>query len=351
VQSDGVVVPAPREGKAIYEAACMSCHGPDGRGLPQATVGFDLPLPDFSDCSFATREPDADWGSIVAHGGPVRAFDRRMPAFGDVLTPVQVASVLEYVRTFCGSASWPRGELNLPRPLRTEKAYPEDEAVMTVTFTGGDADSVESRFVYEHRLGPRNQWEVIVPLAAKDGGAGWQRGLGDVVFGFKRALYHSLERGSIFSAGGEVIFPTGKEDRGLGSGTTIFEPFVLYGQILPRDLFVQMHGAVELPADTARAGREALWRTAVGWTYAQHGGAGRAWSPIVELLAARELASGATTHWDVVPQMQVTLSRRQHIMASGGVQIPVNDRTGRSTRVMFYVLWDWFDGGLFAGWR
>jgi hypothetical protein len=72
---------------------------------------------------------------------------------------------------------------------------------------------------------------------------------------------------------------------------------------------------------------------------------------MVELLADRELEDGASTDIDVVPQMQVTLSRRQHVRASLGVQMPANHREGRPTQVMFYVLWDWFDGGLFEGWK
>ena len=45
-------------GEAVYRAACAACHGRDGRGLLQLSVGFDLPLPDFTDCSFNSREPD-----------------------------------------------------------------------------------------------------------------------------------------------------------------------------------------------------------------------------------------------------------------------------------------------------
>jgi hypothetical protein len=48
--------------------------------------------------------------------------------------------------------------------------------------------------------------------------------------------------------------------------------------------------------------------------------------------------------------MQVTLSTRQHIMANAGVRIPVNQREGRSTQAMVYLLWDWFDGGFLTGW-
>jgi hypothetical protein len=37
-------------------------------------------------------------------------------------------------------------------------------------------------------------------------------------------------------------------------------------------------------------------------------------------------------------------------MLNVGVQVPVTERAGRPTRVMAYILWDWFDGGLFDGW-
>jgi hypothetical protein len=55
--------------------------------------------------------------------------------------------------------------------------------------------------------------------------------------------------------------------------------------------------------------------------------------------------------WDVAPQLQVTLSRRQHVMVSGGLRIPVTQRDERHTQVVAYFLWDWFDGGLWRdGW-
>jgi hypothetical protein len=58
----------------------------------------------------------------------------------------------------------------------------------------------------------------------------------------------------------------------------------------------------------------------------------------------------AKTNWDVLPQMQVTISKRQHIRANLGVRIPVNNTAGRQVQVMFYLLWDWFDGRLNEGW-
>ncbi|MGQ0736919.1 MAG: c-type cytochrome, partial [Acidobacteriota bacterium] len=51
----------PQGGPDLYARACATCHGADGRGASRALVAFDDPLPDFTDCSFASREPDEDW--------------------------------------------------------------------------------------------------------------------------------------------------------------------------------------------------------------------------------------------------------------------------------------------------
>jgi len=342
-------VTAARSGAQLYQEACAACHGADGRGRERSVVGFDVPLPDFTDCSFATREPDADWLAVAHDGGPARGFDPLMPAFGGALTEDELMRVLGHMRTMCTDDAWPRGELNLPRTFATEKAFPEDEAVLTTSFAATGPGAISNEIVYEKRFGPRNQIEVKVPFdAARGANDKWAGGAGDIAVGFKRAVAHSVERGNIFAVAGEFILPTGDEAAGLSKGTTIFEPFVAFGQMLPSDSFFQFQAGVELPL-TDRADREAFWRVAAGRTFTQ-GAWGRAWSPMVELLAARELKSGERVHWDLLPQVQVTLNTRQHLMANVGVRIPINARSGRHTQVLLYFLWDWFDGGLFDGW-
>jgi mono/diheme cytochrome c family protein len=340
-----------RSGRDLYRTSCAACHGADGRGAPQAIVGFETPLPDFSDCSFASREPDADWFSIVHAGGPTRAFDRMMPAFGEALSAAEIGRILDHIRGFCDQPAWPRGELNLPRALVTEKAYPEDEAVVTTTMRSGEEGQFTNEFLYEKRIGARSQFEVAVPFAVqRSGEAPWEHGLGDVGVAFKHVLFSSLRRGSILSAAAEVLLPSGKETLGLGGGVTRVEPSLLVGQVLPRGAFLHGQAAVELSTNRDKASHEGLWRVAVGRTFEQPN-FGRAWSPIVELLWARELESGASAEWDLAPQMQVTISRRQHVMINGGVRIPLNERDGRDVQVITYFLWDWFDGGLWGdGW-
>ena len=60
---------------------------------------------------------------------------------------------------------------------------------------------------------------------------------------------------------------------------------------------------------------------------------------------------GGESEWDVVPQLQVTLSKLQHVMVSAGVRIPVTQRAERRPQALLYLLWDWFDGGFFERWR
>jgi len=340
-------------GRQLYAAACANCHGADGLGAPPEQLGFTEPaLPDFTDCAFASREAAQDWYAVVHDGGPVRAFSRRMPAFGDALTAAQIERVVAYVRSLCPDRSWPRGELNLPRAMATEKAFPEDETVVTTAVTTGPRRAVVNELIYEKRFGARNQWELVVPVGFRqreeaDGGGWTGAQLGDVAVAAKRAVYH--DEATIVSVLGEVVVPTGRAARGFGTGTFLFEPALLVGRALPANAFLQAQGGLEIPANVRKADREAFWRVALGTTVQR--GFGRSWSPIVEILGARALDGSAPTEWDLLPQVQVSLSRRQHILASLGARLPMPVRAGRRREIVAYVLWDWFDGGLLDGWR
>jgi hypothetical protein len=348
---------ADATGEQIFRTACVTCHAIDGRGASSSVVGFELPLPDghvfpdFTDCSTNTVEPLGDWMAVAHRGGPIRGLDRHMPAFGDALSADQIERAVKYLWAFCEDASWPRGDLNLPRAFFTEKAFPENEVVWTTGVTTSGVKAVSNQVVYEHRIGSRNQYEVTVPFDLQQGDTGgtWSRGLGDVEVALRRTLYASYPRGSIFAAGGAVTLPTGKEELGLGNGFTIVEPFAMWGQIIGANGFLQLHTGIEIPTDRTRGSKEGFLRTALGYTFAQDEGFGRAWSPMTEIIVARP--EGGTSEWDVVPQMQVSLSKLQHILLSIGVRIPVNEREERKPQFLTYFLWDWFDGGLFQFWK
>jgi hypothetical protein len=166
---------------------------------------------------------------------------------------------------------------------------------------------------------------------------------------FRHAWLANARSGSIAAAGGEVIFPSGNAAEGLGNGFFVYEPFAMFGQRLPRKSYFQIHAGLEIPSDSEAAPKEAYVRTAIGTTFASDAGFGRSWSPQVEVLWARPFGEGS--EWDIVPQLQVTLSKIQHVRVAGGVRIPLNERDSRSTQLLVYFLWDWFDGGLFEFWK
>ena len=336
-------------GQEIYRAACITCHGAEGTGSPRELVGFSQELPDFTDCSFATPEPSADWFAVVHEGGPIRALDRHMPAFGEALSRSEIARVVEYVSSFCTDPVWPRGDLNLPRPLFTEKAYPENELVVSMGFDT-DTTHVTNHIVYERRFGKRNQFEVVVPFeVAQAAGAPATGGIGDLSLGAKRTLYASTRSGRLLSVGGEIALPTGSSSSDRGNGTLVFEPFAMFGQALGATGILQTQAGVEFPVDQDKASREAFVRTAVGNSFMQDRGFGRTWTPMMELLWARP--ESEASEWDIVPQVQVTLSKLQHVAIAGGVRIPINRRDERHAQVVTYLLWDWFDGSLFDFWK
>lgn len=344
---------APPRGEEIFRSACAACHGHDGRGAPDSLRGFEAPdtFPDFADCVATARESDDFWGAIIHNGGPGRGFSEIMPSFHEALTEDEIKAAMQYLRTFCREPAYPRGELNLPRPLVTEKAFPEDEMVLDFAFDAEGDAAVNTKYVYEKRLGARGQLDIVLPFKFQDPGDGnWESGVGDFVAGYKHVLAASLRTGSILSLAGEAVFATGDADRGLGKGVTVFEGFASYGQLLPANSFLHFQSGIELPTDTEIANRAVFWRTVFGKTYAAGNGFGRQWSPMVELLADRELADGEKTNWDIVPQFQVTLNRRQHLRANFGIRLPVNDFGPRTTQVLFYLMWDTFDGGLRDGW-
>ncbi len=344
--------PNPKNGEKIYKSGCIACHGDDGKGTPKTIAGFKQPrtFPDFTQCDQTTPEPNSAWKAVIVHGGPTRKFSQIMPAFEDLLTSEEINDVIAYMRQFCTSKHWARGELNLPRALITEKAFPEDEVVVSTAVNAGGAPGFTTDIIHEQRFGVHNQLEVDVPVNAQDQSHTWYGGVGDTTIGIKREMFSSLKTGSILSLQGSVLLPTGNRARGFGSGTTTFETFAAFDQLFPTNTFLQFQLGADLPRHTDISPQKLFFRTAVGQALAKDHGLGRMFSPMVEFVADRELVNRAMTNWDVVPEMQVTISRRQHIRADIGVSTPANNTAHRSPQVVFYILWDWADGRLNEGW-
>jgi cytochrome c553 len=339
-------------GEQIFKTACVACHGPDGKGMPESISAFKQPdsFPDFTRCDQTTAEMNNDWKAVITHGGRYRGFSQIMPSFKEALTPEQIDKVVVYLRHFCRREGWPRGELNLPRAIATEKAYPEDEEVVSTAVNAKGAPGMLSHIIHEQRFGQKNQIEVDVPINFQDESHTWYGGVGDTTFGVKRVLFSSLQSGSILALQGSVLAPTGSRVRGFGSGTTTFETFAAFDQLFRTNTSIQTQLGADLPRHTNIAPQSIFFNTAIGQTISADHGLGRAWTPMFEFLAQRDLVDAAKTNWDVLPQMQVTISHRQHIRGDLGVRVPVSNTGGRAVQLQLYLLWDWQDGKINEGW-
>jgi len=339
-------------GEQIYKTACVACHGQDGKGTPKSIAGFEPPdsFPDFTRCDQTTAELDNDYHAVIVHGGRYRGFSQIMPSFSEALTDEQIGKVIGYLRHFCRESGWPRGELNLPRAIVTEKAYPEDEEVISTAVNARGTPGNETHIIHEQRFGVHNQIEVDVPIIFQDQNRTWYGGIGDATLGVKRVFFSSLRTGSIFALQGSVLVPSGSRTRGFGSGTTTFETFAAYDQLFKTNTFFQTQFGADLPRHTDIAPQSIFFNAAIGQTIGADHGLGRAWSPMFEFLAQRDLIDGAKTDWDVLPQLQVTISHRQHIRGDLGVRVPVTNTFGRPIQFQLYFLWDWQDGKLTEGW-
>jgi mono/diheme cytochrome c family protein len=339
-------------GEHIYQTACVSCHGSDGKGTPKSIAGFEQPdsFPDFTRCDQTTTELDNDYRAVIVHGGRYRGFSQIMPSFSEALTSEQINRVIGYLRHFCREPEWPRAELNLPRAIITEKAYPEDEGVISTAVNARGAPGLETHVIHEQRFGKKNQIEVDVPITFRDQTHVWYGGMGDATIGIKRAMFSNLRCGSIFALQGSVLVPSGSRIRGFGSGTTTFETFAAYDQLFRTNTFIQTQFGADLPRHTDIAPQSIFFNTAIGQTFGTDHGLGRAWSPMMEFLAQRDLSHAAKTNWDVLPQLQVTISHRQHIRGDLGLRVPITNTFGRPIQLQLYFLWDWQDGKLTEGW-
>ena len=190
-------------GKEIYEAACIGCHGPGGKGQPETTLGFEKSgqFPDFSDCSGSSRESTFDWRATIHEGGPGRGWVPIMPSFAEALTSEQIDKVLQYLRSLCTEPGWPLGELNFPRAIFTEKAFPEDEWVLTSAANVNNDGLVRRRAYLRTTLWRPQLTRVRRALRfLQRDNKSWIGGIGDLVFGYKRVMFSNKERFLVWPA-------------------------------------------------------------------------------------------------------------------------------------------------------
>ena len=304
------------KGREVYEAACLLCHGKDGAGNPE----WESPIrpASFADCS-TTGESTALWKSVVVSGGPKHGLADVMPAFGEAYPPEDISAVVAYLRTFCRNADrYPPGDLNFRRLIKTDKAFPESEVVLTTKIVPKEGET-EIVLVYENRLGPRFQYELEFPLRPRTNQEGYGAGPGDLVVSGKYVLGFDAAKLRILSAGLEIALPTGSEGKRLGAGTTVFTPFLSFGKGIGGGA-VQGRLAADFPIDANRAARN--YRYAIAYSFPAIGFSRTGYVPALEF-AGEYNPSNHENDQTVVLGVSKALSKLGHVVASVGIGIPL----------------------------
>ena len=313
---------SPDSGAALFASWCKSCHGADGRGTPAATTRLEVPPADLRECKGSTAETEDRWVNIVAQGGAAFGLSLDMPAFGEAGTPAQIRAVVRYARSLCGELGWPPGELNFPRAFLVEKAYPENEVVISDRGRGQD-------YIYEHRLGKRLQLEASAATAFD----GEPQVFEGVTGALKYNVWHSLERRALVSLGLEATPPLGRQD------VWEVEPFLAFGA-QPGGVFV-VQGEVQGSWEETEGFGGMSYRLGVG-----HEG-GR-FVPMLE--AGWRVPPDGERTLSLYPQVWMQLSRLGHVAGSLGAELPATGPEPRHPRLIAFVLWDFGDAPLFRGW-
>jgi hypothetical protein len=337
---------APTTIPEMWNAWCARCHAEDGSGNviePTITVA---PM-DFTDCKVAAAEPDADWHRAIAKGGQGVGLSTQMPGFEDSLVPAQIAAFVSHIRGFCKDTAWPSGNTNFPRPIVTGKAFPENELVILPAISHWNEEPAPSITAaslvasYERRVGRRSMIEIEVPVVATNSLTTWTTGIGDVVLGFKQAIFDRGDAPRIVSIGLEAVLPSGDRFKDHGAGTVVFEPFINAGAML-RDWYLQSQVKVALPVDRLRADRGFAYNAYIG---RDTGAAPDAWTIGVELNGETAFPHlGVTTNLlALTPQVRKGLTATGALAASAGVMLPINKRDAQGVRWVGYLLWEYLE--------
>jgi mono/diheme cytochrome c family protein len=77
----------------LFLEKCVKCHGDDGRA--QTPKGKKLKAQDFTDPDFQQHKSDEQLAEAITNG-----TDKDMPAFGKLLSPEEIESLVRVVRSF-----------------------------------------------------------------------------------------------------------------------------------------------------------------------------------------------------------------------------------------------------------
>ena len=95
---DGSLGYNAREGKALFEHYCATCHGAEGTGDGFNAYSLDPKPRDLTDPGFHGARTDADIAAVIRSGGGAAGLSPGMPPWGRTLNDRQIYNLIAYVR-------------------------------------------------------------------------------------------------------------------------------------------------------------------------------------------------------------------------------------------------------------
>lgn len=324
-------------GKQVYDTYCAVCHGANGRLDPSspAVAGLGVLPADFSDPLFNSREPSEDWQLVIKYGGHSLGLSEKMPAQKEALSDEQIEAVAAYLKSAADTSGFPPGEMNLMLPIRTKKAFPEDEFVYVGRYTDKPGENAYKQVLeIEKRFGKAGQG--ILELVHESEGPVSE--LAEVEIGYKQALSFSISH--ILSAAAVWAIPV--EAQGDGE----LQTYLAYGRVLSPSWIFQSSLRFKFPFEHFNDGEYELSAIA----HYTHSPWPRNVFPALEVVATKPFRSAnGDLEWTAMPQLRFGLTRGGHVALNLGVEIPLSDQSW-DRRYYVTLLWDFADGSFFKGW-
>jgi cytochrome c553 len=325
-------------GKSVYASNCAVCHGANGSPDPNSPVvqGLGVTPADLSDPLFNSREPSGDWEMVVKHGGHALGLAEQMPAHKDALSDQQIADVMAYIKSIVDTSAYPPGEMNLFLPIRTKKAFPEDEIVYHGKVTNREGENAYKNVLeIEKRVGRAGQ--VILELVHKKDEM--VNELAEVELGYKQAL--SWSKTHILSGALVYAIPVNSTD---GDGE--LQTYLALGKAISPSWIFQSSLRLKFPMEDGGDGAVEL----AGIIHYVHSPWPRSVFPALEVVAEKPFdSSNGDLEWTAMPQVRIGLTRGGHVALNLGAELPLSDQ---SWDEQYYItlLWDFADGSFFKGW-
>jgi len=325
-------------GKSVYESTCAVCHGASGSPDPNSPVvqGLGVTPADLSDPLFNSREPSADWEMVVKYGGHALGLAAQMPAHKDALSDEQITDVMAHIKSIVDTSAYPPGEMNLFLPIRTKKAFPEDEIVYHGKMTNQEGENAYKNVLeIEKRVGRAGQ--VMLELVHKKDAV--VNELAEVELGYKQAL--SWSKKHILSGAVVYAIPVNSTD---GDGE--LQTYLAYGTEISPSWIFQSSLRLKFPIEDGGDGKAEL----AGIAHYVHSVWPRSVFPALEIVAEQPFdSSNGDLEWTALPQVRIGLTRGGHVALNLGVELPLSDQ---SWDEQYYItlLWDFADGSFFKGW-